>query len=109
MLRSTLSLLLIAPLVLAGCAGQQTAPGTAPDTAPEGLPEATKQLMEAACGAAVAGHIDAPVADVLPVWSGATPDNRGLVTVGDKMSGRQRIHFCEVSATGQVYAIRHSL
>lgn len=92
-------------LLAAGCAARP--PSTA--AAPEGLPEATKQIMEAACGAAVARHIRAPEAAVLPVWSGATPDNRGLVTVGDTVSGRQRVHFCEVSAKGQVYAIRHSL
>ncbi|MFT3972433.1 MAG: hypothetical protein QM699_02965 [Amaricoccus sp.] len=98
-------LVALAPLLVAGCAGQPAPQGAAP--AP--LPEATKQRMEAACGLAVAAHIDAPVSDVLPVWSGATPDDRGLVTVGDKVTGQQRIHFCEVSATGQVYAIRHNL
>jgi len=36
-------------------------------------------------------------------------DDRGLVTVGDTVTGRQRVHFCEVSPEGQVYAIRHSL
>ncbi|HVL20039.1 MAG TPA: hypothetical protein VM422_03480 [Amaricoccus sp.] len=73
------------------------------------MPEATKQRMEAACGAALAEHIRAPETAVLPVWSGATPDDRGLVTVGDTVTGRQRVHFCEVSPEGQVYAIRHSL
>lgn len=104
MLRPAPPLLLVA-LLASGCAGQGPT-GTEPA---QPLPEATKQVMEAACGAAVAEHIHAPVADVLPVWSGATPDNRGLVTVGDKVEGQQRIHFCEVSPKGQVYAIRHSL
>lgn len=90
-------------LAVAGCAPQATT------VAPEPLPEATKQAMEAACGKAVAEHIGAPVEQVLAVWSGATPDNRGLVTVGDKVSGKQRIHFCEVNPWGQVYAIRDSL
>ena len=101
--RSALSLLGL--LLVAGCAAQP--PSTA--AVPEGLPETTKQLMEAACGAAVAEHVGAPETAVLPVWSGATPDNRGLVTVGDTVTGRQRVHFCEVSGGGQVYAIRHSL
>lgn len=65
--------------------------------------------MEASCGEAVAEHISEPRAAVLPVWSGSTPDGRGLVTVGDKSEGAQRIHFCEVNERGQVYAIRHSL
>lgn len=108
--RSALSIALLAPILLApillvGCATPQAA--TAP--AAEPVPEATKQVMEAKCGAAVAEHIGAPLTAVLPVWSGATPDNRGLVTVGDRLGGQQRIHFCETSATGQVYAIRHSL
>lgn len=91
-------------LVSAGCAAMPTEPGT---VAP--LPEVTKQLMETSCGEAVAEHIRAPGGAVMPVWSGATPDNRGLVTVGDKVGGAQRIHFCEVNERGQVYAIRHSL
>lgn len=96
--------------LLLGCLAASACATTPPSPAPEQpLPEATKQLMEAACGAAVARHIDASPSQVMPVWSGATPDNRGLVTVGDKVGGTQRIHFCEVSATGQVYAIRHSL
>lgn len=106
MLRSVLPFALLAPILVAGCVNQQAA---GPVPAPEPLPEATKQLLEARCGAAVAEHIHAPQSAVLPVWSGATPDNRGLVTVGDTLSGEQRVHFCEVSTTGQVYAIRHSL
>lgn len=89
-------------LALGACA----APAPAPE---KPLPEETKQVMESACGAAVAKHIGASPSQVLPVWSGATPDNRGLVTVGDKVGGSQRVHFCEVSPTGQVYAIRHTL
>lgn len=105
MLRPAPSLPVLGLLLMAGCA---TAPPPSP-TVPEGLPEATKQLMEAACGAAVAQHIRAPETAVLPVWSGATPDNRGLVTVGDTVTGQQRVHFCEVSAEGRVYAIRQTL
>jgi hypothetical protein len=95
---------MVTGLSLAGCTGQpaQTEP-------PAPLPEATKQVMEQACGAAVAEHIGAAPDAVLAVWSGATPDNRGLVTVGDRVDGIQRVHFCEVSDTGQVAAIRHSL
>ena len=95
-------------LLVAACAAQPTT-APAPAGGQAGLPEPTKQLMEAACGAAVARHIRAPESAVLPVWSGATPDGRGLVTVGDRVGGQQRIHFCEVSAGGQVYAIRHNL
>lgn len=99
------ALLLAGMLLLGACAGQppEGAPGSEP------LPEATKQLMEASCAAAVAEHVHAPVSAVLAVWSGATPDDRGLVTVGDKVTGQQRVHFCEVSGEGQVYAIRHNL
>lgn len=105
MIRRRAGLLFGGMLILGACTGQP--PATAPATEP--LPEATKQLMEASCAAAVAEHIREPVSAVLSVWSGATPDNRGLVTVGDKASGDQRIHFCEVSDKGQVYAIRHNL
>lgn len=99
----------LGPAVLLGCLSASACATTPAPGPAQPLPEATKQLMEAACGAAVAAHIGAPPSQVLPVWSGATPDDRGLVTVGDKVGGSQRIHFCEVSERGQVYAIRHSL
>jgi hypothetical protein len=92
-------------LGLAGCA---VAPESA--TAPAGVvPETAKQAMEASCASAVAQHIGSDAGSVQAVWSGSTTDGRALVTVGDQVQGRQRIHFCELDDAGRVAAIRHQL
>jgi hypothetical protein len=85
-------LLLLALLVPAACA-----PAPAPDHDAE----------VAACAAAVAAHVGKPVAAVEAGWAQATADG-GIVTVTDVSgAGGERLHTCEVDASGRVRAILH--
>jgi hypothetical protein len=85
-------LLLLALLVPAACA-----PAPAPDHDAE----------VAACAAAVAAHVGKPVAAVEAGWAQATADG-GIVTVTDASgAGGERLHTCEVDASGRVRAILH--
>lgn len=77
-------------LVLAGCAA---APA----------PEAVNDAAVAACAAAVAEHVGTDASRVSAAWSGV-----GVVTVTDTAgTGGERLHTCDVDATGRVLAIRH--
>jgi hypothetical protein len=87
-------LLLLALLVPAACA---PAPAPAPD----------HDAAVAACAAAVAAHVGKPVAAVEAGWAQATADG-GIVTVTDVSgAGGERLHTCEVDASGRVRAILH--
>jgi hypothetical protein len=87
---------LLAPaLLLAACSGT-------PD------PEADRSAAVTACAAAVARHVGKPVDAVAATWTGASAEGIGVVTVTDAgAAGGERLHTCEVGASGEVRAIRH--
>jgi hypothetical protein len=83
--------------VVAGCAAP-TAPA----------PEAARAVQVEACAEAVAAHVGKGAEAVAAEWTGTAEAGTAIVTVSDAQAGgAERIHTCEVDASGRVRAIAH--
>ena len=88
-MRPILCLMTALPL-LSACVPEQTAPNT------------PRSTLETACAAAIAAHVNRPVAEVMPRWLSAT---NGIATV-ETLDGNRR-HLCSLDASGRVIGYSH--